>query len=163
MNVNPSVKFVNKIIGIIVINVSLFVPSIAIEKSYETVKVIVVTPLFIVRHYSPVISSYGGSNWDFSLFPYTLIPTIFILSSAVLGYFLYREDDFNFSFYNGIGILAVSLLHLGYFYGIMSVSQPRYSVTVISFPAIINIFLSLYYIYVLFSKTAKEEANTKAK
>ncbi len=140
----------NRAVGWTIVIISLFIPSISIGYSVETEKLILVTPILIVRRYSPNISLYGGVSWDFSLFPFTLVPTIFILSSAFLGYYLVRETNIKFKAYNALGIIVSSLLHLIYFPAIMKVSQPRYSFKILAIPAFLDIIIAGAYFYMLY-------------
>ncbi len=135
-----------KIYAYAVILISFFVPSYARGTSTEVVKHIYALPLIIVRVYYPRNEGFGGENWDFSIFPYTLVLTIFMVATMILASYLLVEKDPTVIQRNTWGIFGTSLLHLLYFAGINALAQPRFSFTTIAWPAYLNLAFTIAFL-----------------
>ncbi len=125
---------------------SFFVPSYAKGNSTEVVKHVYAIPLIIVRVYYPKNQDFGGENWDFSIFPYTLVLTIFMVAATILASYLVVEKDPTVIQRNTWGIFGTSLLHLLYFAGINALAQPRFSFTTIAWPAYLNLAFTVAFL-----------------
>ncbi len=147
MEQNPPKKLpFQRIYAYVIILSSFFIPSYAKGTSTEVIKHVYAIPLIIVRVYYPRNEGFGGENWDFSIFPYTLVLTIFMVASMTLASYLLVEKDPTIIQRNTWGIFGTSLLHILYFAGINALAQPRFSFTTIAWPAYLNLAFTIAFL-----------------